>query len=770
MWFYFALFLLTGYLMHSNLYVSLSIIICILTSCYIKFRDLNMIVTCFIFLVLGLYIYPKISLSEMESFNKDSKNISVSNMIQFNDQVKINGDLLEMIGDIKGKTYKVYYSFKSPQEKKQFQQAPPIFKNCYITYNQREILPNTNALKFNFNEYLIQNQIDGVLNVKNAFIADCSSRSLNIIEHIQQYREQLILKLKKSSMKHIDDIIALSLGETRYLTDERREQLKKLGIYHLYAVSGSHVALVNVFLFRLLLKFNIKYEHAELIVFFLLPIYAVMTGMSPSVLRAVGVVMLFMIIRKMTYLDSLQILSITFILFTIISPNTIHDIGFQLSYIISTFLLLAIPIIKPFNLFYKILIVNLICQLSSLFILILHFNAFQWLGFITNFLFIPLFELIIFPIVMFFMILFVIFGNVPSFIIFIVESLLSETISLIEWIALLPIKDFVVRNLNSFSYFILLVTIIVMCYFIVKKRLFIAVVLFLVMLMCVSINFKSDKVMVKFLDVGQGDAMINYHFDTNKVVMIDTGGKLKSPKEEWKQRLKQSNYTDSVIVPELNEQGFNSIDYLIITHPHLDHMGELQKLSERIIIKNLIINENTWNTKELQMILQNVVKSNTKIIDSKQLETLKVGETTYRFFNQQSENHEDKNETSIVTEMNVFNKKLLFTGDATQKVENHIQDQLSNQYDVLKVGHHGSLTSSGESFISHIRPKMCIISAGRHNKYGLPKIETINTLKANQCKIYNTQDVGMITFTFERNHMMMTTGVIEYNKKTHKNH
>lgn len=148
--------------------------------------------------------------------------------------------------------------------------------------------------------------------------------------------------------------------------------------------------------------------------------------------------------------------------------------------------------------------------------------------------------------------------------------------------------------------------------------------------------------------------MIAYHHDVNQVVMIDTGGKDKLKKKQWQTRNKISNYTDSIIVPELKEKGFQKIDYLIITHPHAVHMGELATLSKKVSIKHLIINKKTWDSRELKHLLEEVKETNTQIVDSSNLNELKIGESTYKFFNQNSPNYEDKNDTSIVTEITSF--------------------------------------------------------------------------------------------------------------------
>ncbi|MCD8801995.1 DNA internalization-related competence protein ComEC/Rec2 [Mammaliicoccus sciuri] len=767
MWFYFALYLLSGLIFFLHPYVSIFMLIILVISCYIKWQSLKILMMSFIFFIIGYLIYPNDPLQYYESFNVSKNHENYTEVIQFGDKLTLDGDGFQAEGQIHNQTFKAFYTIKNEKEKLKLLKKMPYLKNCRITYSVNSTLPNTNALKFQYFEFLQNHDIKGVIKIENLFLNTCSNRPLNMIERIQLYRTNLIHEMKQLDIDGVNDIIALTLGDTSYLNEERIDQLKKLGIYHLYAVSGSHVALLNIFLFKLLLRMNIKYHHAENMIFILLPIYAVLTGLSPSVLRAVGVVMVYMILNKVIKIDALQILSITFIVYTIYNPHIIFDIGFQLSYIVSTFIILCVPLIKSFNTIHKIITINVVSQLSSFVILLIHFNAFQWLGFITNFLFIPLFELIIFPLVMLFMLIFATFGKVPNLFMMLIEICMNQTFKLIDVMSHIPINELVVRNLSEWIYLIVLIVVVLVLMLFLKKKYIKSLLLFTLLVIAITYHFNHNEVIFKFLDIGQGDAMIAYHHDVNQIVMIDTGGKDKLKKKPWQTRSKISNYTDSIIVPELKEKGFQKIDYLIITHPHADHMGELATLSKQVSIKHLIINKKTWDNRELKHLLEEVKETNTEIVDSTNLSELKIGESTYKFFNQNSLNYEDKNDTSIVTEITMFGRTILTTGDATEKVENSILSQLKGHYDILKVAHHGSLTSTSDSFLLKAKPHFCVISSGRHNRHGLPKEAIVNKLKQSDCKVFNTQDYGMVQFEINKDNMIMTNGLQEHNKKAY---
>ena len=141
--------------------------------------------------------------------------------------------------------------------------------------------------------------------------------------------------------------------------------------------------------------------------------------------------------------------------------------------------------------------------------------------------------------------------------------------------------------------------------------------------------------------------------------------------------------------------------------------GRTRRIKPKNKIKNLIINKRTWDNKELKLLISSLEQKGITIIDSVGLKNIKVGKAIYRFYNQDTKSHPDKNENSIITELEVYNKKIISTGDATQNNERAVLNKIDHQYDILKVGHHGSSTSSTEEFLSRVKPRLCIISAGK---------------------------------------------------------
>ncbi len=191
----------------------------------------------------------------------------------------------------------------------------------------------------------------------------------------------------------------------------------------------------------------------------------------------------------------------------------------------------------------------------------------------------------------------------------------------------------------------------------------------------------------------------------------------------------------------------------ISPHGDYDHMGEAINLVENFKVEKVIFNCGEFNELERELI---------KVLDKKKIpyynciKELNIDDNKLYFLNNKDYGNENNNSSVIYTKVN--NYKFMFMGDASSTTEKEILDKYNlPDIDVLKVGHHGSKTSSNKEFIDEINPKYSIISVGKNNRYGHPNKEVLNNLK--DSKIYRTDEYGSVMFTIKNNKLNIETCV-----------
>lgn len=255
----------------------------------------------------------------------------------------------------------------------------------------------------------------------------------------------------------------------------------------------------------------------------------------------------------------------------------------------------------------------------------------------------------------------------------------------------------------------------------------------------------SENVTVFCLDVGQGDStLITFK---NTVILIDAGNP------------ENADY----IVEFLESLNIKTINYLIATHPHSDHIGGMATVIDSLDIENIylpkIADSDIPTTKVYENFLDAVANENCNVFAAKGGTTITNSKNfKFEIIAPNGTNYGNLNNYSVVTKLTYYKSSMLFMGDAEKTVENEIIAKHYNiKADIIKIGHHGSYTSSSKKFLKKSNIKNSVISCGIFNKYNHPNDKTLNTLNSLNCNIYRTDTDGTIIISLNRNGYKINT-------------
>jgi len=246
----------------------------------------------------------------------------------------------------------------------------------------------------------------------------------------------------------------------------------------------------------------------------------------------------------------------------------------------------------------------------------------------------------------------------------------------------------------------------------------------------------QDNLKIYFIDVGQADCILIINKD--ETMLIDAG----------------RNIDGQNVVNFIKGKGITKLNYVIGTHPHEDHIGGLDDVIYNFEIENLYMPKIETTTKTFEDVLDAISNKGLKVTAPKKGDTFKIGDSVCEVMTESILDKKNLNLSSIVIQLEFGNNSFLFTGDAETKNENSRQWE---QVDLLKVGHHGSNTSSGESFINQVKPTYSVIMVGENNSYGLPRDKVLERLENINSVIYRTDRNGTIEVTSDGNEIAIKT-------------
>lgn len=261
-------------------------------------------------------------------------------------------------------------------------------------------------------------------------------------------------------------------------------------------------------------------------------------------------------------------------------------------------------------------------------------------------------------------------------------------------------------------------------------------------------NTDTDKILnVHIIDVGQGDSILIQ--SDNRYMLIDAG-------ERDKGRL-VINYLESL--------GVKKLDYLIGTHPHSDHIGGLADVIRSFEIGKIIMPNVVHTTRTFENVLDAIADKGLRITKPTVGNEFTIGTAAFVIIAPNSADYNNLNNYSVGIKLINGENSFIFTGDAEIESENEIlKNGISLDTDVLKLGHHGSSTSSSKNFLDALSPSISIISAGEGNQYGHPHVEILQTHKDRNIKLYRTDKQGTIILESDGNKVTVNKEPYEITK------
>jgi len=544
---------------------------------------------------------------------------------------------------------------------------------------------------------------------------------------------------------------ALVLGDQALIPTEMREAFSKTGVVHLLSVSGSHVGFVYLMLILGLGLFRFPIALRNGLASVGLLVYALITEASPPVVRATVMALTALwgkVLEKK--IDGFNILGISALFQLLISPSALFDIGFQLSFLSVFSIFYGYQQFKTWTehwpIFQKVkkipwlwalfltCWVSLVAQLGTLPLVAFYFNCLPLVSIPANLLAIPLSGVLT-------SLAFIswIFSAFHPWIGLVYANLNQLLLRFFLWfihtMASLPGSSAIVPSPSVIDIFLWYISFGLLFHW--KQRSLRNVFLFTG---CILLNisvwtsvWKNKSIDLRWIqfDVGQGDAaLLTFR---GKTLLIDGGPK--SPSYDC---------GEAVLIPYFHRFGIRTLDAILLTHPHNDHMGGLWSVARKMKVKKMILPELNSPPPVFQTFLDSLQLWHIPFEFFKDLDSLALSPhfKIYLFFFPIEKN---LNESSVVTLLCYGKIHFLFMGDAGEATETQLLRYKSlPTMDGVKIGHHGSCQSGSKQFLQKFSPRYAVISVGEKNRYGHPCPELLERLKTANIQVCRTDQEGAV--------------------------
>ena len=646
-----------------------------------------------------------------------------------------------------------FYRIPTKEEKEYFLNLKrPILMDA--TINLKEPEKARNRYVFDYHDYLFFKKIHWSVQIKDIHSIKIAKGTKSRIAGMRMDVLDVITKRIPES-KLSNYTLAMLFNQNKGMETDVLDSYQKIGLIHLFSISGMHIQFLMRYLKRILLSFKISRERINPLLLFSILLYGVVTGGGVGISRAIGVNS-FLLIAEMFHIKMETKDAFAFILLITlwINPYFLFSLSFQLSYALSGVLYMIAPRLQQMKspTFIRNSLLSIIMTVVSFPFLSYHFFEMNWMSIFVNIFFAFFFSACIFTLLWLTVLLTI--TPLTSKFIFFIQFPLQYALIGVEWLSknLADNKWFlIVTGRQGFLASISIGVVILVCllFLEMKKNLLYPTVLLIVSILLFNLlPVMNPKGRVIALDVGQGDSILFITPFHQQAILIDTGGKVVFGKD-CSEKSQTNNRQDKDLVSAIKAEGISKLDAVILTHKDFDHTGSLAYLADEIKIDHLYFPKGSEQVGILQKFLMK--EKNRKTILHPLLAGSQISHGSLHF--EVLWPHKPgpgENDDSVVLLSKIGGLVWLFTGDLELHGEKHLLQKYPNlRCDVLKVGHHGSKTSTNEAFLESIKPSIAIVSAGKNNQYGHPHAEVVDRLTQKWINIFRTDQQGAIHFSYK---------------------
>jgi competence protein ComEC len=610
-----------------------------------------------------------------------------------------------------------------------------------------------NPSQFDYKQYLASQGIYSQVGIQEI-------QSITVQNYILQWshwRQKVLSAIDHNfSAKSNSLAKALLIGYKNELDRSEKISFSRSGLSHIMAVSGLHVGFLLA-PFWILIPFFWTFKYGKQVgIGFLagvLFIYAGLTDFSPSVTRAslVGLLLAYgKLFHKVR--DSKNLTAVAALIILLINPSDLFSIGFQLSFGAVYIILLTAPVIQRwlpgwvrFKWYGKpimIIVISFIVQVGLFPLLAYYFGEFSLVGPLANAFVIPFLGITV-PLALALLLIVPLAPQIAQTINYPIDIFLQYLNHFVEYMANLP-WSWVQVHIDSLLFFgIWVSTIFLIASLPIPKMRWKLLIVFLVACCLYQGNQLIQKIKpapleITFFDVGQGDAAL-VNTPNSKHFLIDAG--------RWQPDYNSAKY---IIIPHLKEQGIDKLDGIFLSHPHADHIGGILEIINSIPVDTVYNSGTDYDSQLYNSYIHQAQANNIPIkpLSAGDKITLNPAIRIFAYGPEKAITQSNVNNRSLVMELIYGETEFLFMGDAERQQERNILSNFSMLLDTdfLKVGHHGSKTSSSNALLQMATPQTGIVSLAKQNRFSHPHPDATRRLHKYIPNLYFTSLNKAVTF------------------------